>query len=101
MSKIADKWKAFDTPKWRKDLAIEKPAARTVFVIIMLVAVLGIGILAAIIASKYGAEYEEGEECDCPSEVEKGWKWFSIASIALGIPLLVVFFIFFGCKASK
>ena len=103
MSKISTAWKGYEMPKWRQNLSSPldgKPVAKTVLVIVMLVAVLGIGILAAVIASKMGDEYEEGEECDCPTEVEKGWKWFSIAAIALGIPMLVIFFIFFGCKRS-
>jgi len=94
----------FDRPlKWRSDMAIEKPAARTVLVIVMLVAVLGIGILAAFIGSKAGDETEEGTNCDMchPSKLEKGWKAFSITVIALGIPMLVIFFLFFGCKIAK
>jgi hypothetical protein len=74
---------------------------RTVLIIIMLVAVLGIGILAAFLGSKMGDE--EGTECpkDCEqSKIEKGWKAFSITIIALGIPLLVVSFIFFGCTTK-
>jgi len=94
------------------DKGVTRPATRTLLVIIMLVAVLGLAIGAAVIGSKKGeAPYEETapcacpepvrRKCACPSKVEKGWKGFSIAVIALGIPMLVIFFIFFGCKMTK
>lgn len=97
---VSDRFGAYSGPQWRSNLAIKSGGARTVLVIVMLVAVLGIGILAAFIGAKMGEE-EEGvlaKPCDCPTAVEKGWKAFSITVIALGIPMLVVFFLFFGCK---
>ena len=72
---------------------------RTVLIVLMLVGVLVLGIVSAVIGSKL-AEDKEGQQCACPSKVETGWKWFSITIIALGIPALVVGFIFFGCSVD-
>ena len=83
--------------------------AKTVLVIVMLVVVLGIGILAAFLGANIGSETEETDKTFCDdqcapkchqSKIEKGWKAFSITLIALGIPLLVVFFLFFGCTTA-
>ena len=79
-----------------------KGKTRTILIIIMIVGILAIGILGAFIGSRIGDETEEGVDCSkChSSKVEKGWKGFSITVIALGIPLLVVAFIFFGCTTA-
>ena len=86
-----------------------KGKTRTILIIIMLVAVLGIGIIAAVLGSRMGDDTEEDDKTFCKetcapkchsSKVEKGWKAFSITVIALGIPLLIIAFIFFGCTTA-
>ena len=94
------------------DKGVTRPATRTFLVILMLIVVLGLAIGAAVLGSKKGeATYEEQAPCACPEKIrrkcacpnkwDKGWKGFSIAVIALGIPMLVVFFLFFGCTMTK
>lgn len=79
-----------------------KGKARTVLIILMLVGVLVIGITVAVFAGR-SAKPEEKDvdysKCHA-SAFQRGWNGFSITAVALGIPLLIVSFIFFGCSTA-
>ena len=68
---------------------------RTVLIIVMVVVALVIGILAAIIGRKFG-----DPNCSCIGVNDSGFRGFSIAILVIGIPLLVIGFIFFGCTTQ-
>ena len=68
---------------------------RTVLIVVMLIVSIAIGVLAAIIGRKYG-----DENCNCISVNDAGFRGWSIAMLVVGIPLLVVGFIFFGCTTE-
>ena len=68
---------------------------RTVLIIVMVVVALVIGILAAVIGRKFG-----DPNCGCIGVNDSGFRGFSIAILVIGIPLLVIGFIFFGCTTE-
>lgn len=65
---------------------------RSIVLIIMAVLALIIGILAAVVGRNYG-----DENCQCIGVNDAGFRAFSIAMIAVGVPMIVISMIFFGC----
>lgn len=68
---------------------------RTLVIIIMAILALVIGIMAAVIGRNYG-----DENCNCIGVNDSGFRAFAIAMIAVGVPMLIVSMIFFGCTTS-
>ena len=68
---------------------------RTIVIIIMAILALVIGIMAAVIGRNYG-----DENCNCIGVNDSGFRAFAIAMIAVGIPMIIVSMIFFGCTTS-
>lgn len=70
-------------------------APRTILIIVMAVLALVIGIMAAVIGRNYG-----DENCNCITVNDSGFRAFAIAMIAVGIPMIIVAMIFFGCTTQ-
>lgn len=68
---------------------------RKVVIIIMAILALIIGILAAVIGRNYG-----DENCNCIGVNDAGFRAFSIAMIVIGVPMIIVTTIFFGCTTE-
>jgi hypothetical protein len=73
-----------------------KGAPRTILIIVMAVLALVIGIMAAVIGRNYG-----DENCNCIGVNDSGFRAFAIAMIAVGIPMIIVSMIFFGCTTQS
>ena len=68
----------------------------TVLIVVMVIVALAIGIMAAVIGRRYSGD----PTCQCISVNDAGFRGFSIAMLVVGIPLLVIGFIFFGCTTE-
>jgi hypothetical protein len=68
---------------------------RTIVLVVVALLVLVIGIVAGVMGRKAGKK-----DCDCLSPGNAGFRAFSIVMVAVGIPLLLVVMIFFGCTTG-
>lgn len=69
---------------------------RTFMIIIMVVLSLLIATIAAVLGYRSG-----DKECNCLSPNNNAFRSFSIAMLAVGFPVILITFIYFGCTTSN